>query len=58
MITFVYSDNQGEWEGNALELLLAAMQSLPNAAFLGFIFFATSTTPSLKEVKLKQDLEF
>ena len=41
MITFVYSDNQGEWEGNALDLVLAAMQSFPNAAFLGLTFFAT-----------------
>ena len=38
MITFVYSDNQGEWEGNALDLVLAAMQSFPNAAFLGLTF--------------------
>ena len=41
MITFVYSDNQGEWEGNALDLVLAAMQSFPNAAFLGLTFFST-----------------
>ena len=37
-ITCVYFDNQGEWEGNALDLVLAAMQSFPNAAFLGLTF--------------------
>ena len=30
---------QGEWEGNILDLVLSAMQTFPNAAFLGALLF-------------------
>ena len=44
---------QGEWEGNVLDLVLAALQSFPKAAFLGFTFSPTSTFSSTSTYSLQ-----